>query len=64
VITGAGNVGIGTTTPENRLSIVGGNVSVTGPGDGVVLKSPNGSLCRHLGINDSGEVVLRPATCE
>lgn len=37
-----------------------GQVSVDRPGQGIVLKSPNGQVCRKLTINDAGELVVQP----
>ena len=41
-----------------------GQVSVGQPGQGIVLKSPNGQVCRKLTIDDSGNlVVANMASC-
>jgi hypothetical protein len=41
-----------------------GQVSVSQPGQGIVLKSPNGQVCRKLAIDDSGNLVVKPlASC-
>lgn len=37
-----------------------GQISADKPGQGVVLKSPNGFVCRKLTIDDSGELVVMP----
>jgi hypothetical protein len=37
-----------------------GQVSVGQPGQGIVLKSPNGHVCRKLTIDDSGNLVIKP----
>ncbi len=37
-----------------------GQVSVDKPGQGVVLKSPNGLICRKLTIDNNGELVVQP----
>lgn len=36
-----------------------GQVSVGQPGQGIVLKSPNGQVCRKLTIDDSGNLVVK-----
>lgn len=41
-----------------------GQVSIGQPGQGIVLKSPNGQVCRKLSIDDSGNLVVAPmASC-
>src|SRR5438445_577661 len=42
-----GKVGIGTTTPKAKLDVTGGNILVGSPGQGIILKSPNGLTCRR-----------------
>ncbi|HSE17309.1 MAG TPA: discoidin domain-containing protein [Pyrinomonadaceae bacterium] len=37
-----------------------GEVSLGRPGQGIVLKSPNGKICRKLTIDDSGNLVVQP----
>ena len=39
-----------------------GQVSVGQPGQGIVLKSPNGQVCRKLTIDDAGNLVVRVMT--
>jgi hypothetical protein len=36
-----------------------GQIAVGRPGQGIVLRSPNGLICRKLTINDSGELVMQ-----
>lgn len=37
-----------------------GQISVGRPGQGIVLRSPNGLVCSKLVINDSGQLVVQP----
>jgi hypothetical protein len=37
-----------------------GEVTVAQPGQGIVLKSPNGHICKKLTIDDNGELVVKP----
>lgn len=37
-----------------------GQVAVENPGQGVVLKSPNGMICKKLTIDNSGNLVVQP----
>jgi hypothetical protein len=57
------NVGIGTTSPKVRLHVDNGKILVGAAGQGVILKSPNGGVCRELTINDAGTIVLKPLVC-
>lgn len=43
VKTNAG-VGIGTTAPKAKLDVTGGNILVGSPGQGIILKSPDGAI--------------------
>jgi hypothetical protein len=36
-----------------------GQVSVGQAGQGIVLKSPNGQICKKLTIDDNGELVVK-----
>ena len=37
-----------------------GQITVGRPGQGIVLKSPNGLVCRKLVIDDTGALVVQP----
>jgi hypothetical protein len=63
IANGSGNVGIGTSAPHSKLQVDGGNLYVGSPGQGIVLKSPNGAVCRRLTIDNTGAMVLLPITC-
>ena len=52
------NVGVGTTAPRERLEVRGGNIYVGSPGQGIILKSPNGATCRVLSIDNAGNLVV------
>lgn len=65
-VNGAGSdtsVGIGTTAPKAKLDVRGGNVYVGSPGQGIVLKSPDGLTCKLLSIDNAGAMVLGNTTC-
>lgn len=51
-----------TTDGQDRATFTirdDGQVSLDRPGQGVVLKSPNGQVCKKLTINDAGELVVQ-----
>jgi carbonic anhydrase/acetyltransferase-like protein (isoleucine patch superfamily) len=56
-------VGIGTSAPQAKLDVTGGNILVGSPGQGIILKSPDGATCRLLSIDNSGAIVLSAVTC-
>ena len=56
-------VGIGTNTPKAKLDVTGGNILVGSPGQGMILKSPNGATCKLLSIDNAGAMVLATVAC-
>jgi hypothetical protein len=57
------NVGIGTSVPRSRLDVRSGNIYIGSPGQGLILRSPNTSVCGLLTINNFGVLVNTPITC-
>lgn len=57
------NVGIGTTAPVARLHVQNGDIYVGSPGQGIVLKSPDGMKCVKLSIDNSGAMVPTSQPC-
>src|SRR2546430_2263030 len=45
------------------LHVQGGNILVGTPGQGVILKSPDGNTCRVLTIDNTGSLTLSAITC-
>ena len=56
-------VGIGTTAPRESLEVTGGNILIGSPGRGIILKSPNGTTCRLLSIDNAGDLTLVVVAC-
>ena len=56
-------VGIGTTAPKAKLEVTGGDILIGTPGQGIILKSPNGGTCRLLSIDNAGNLVVSPTPC-
>jgi hypothetical protein len=57
------NVGIGTESPAARLQVVDGDVYASTAGKGVVVKSPDGTKCARIGIDDTGALSVTALTC-
>lgn len=59
------SVGIGTTAPKTKLDVRGGDLQIGSPGQGIILKSPDGATCTRLTIaNGTGALVVTPnVTC-
>jgi hypothetical protein len=57
------NVGIGTTAPLARLHVQNGDIYVGSAGQGIILKSPDGTKCAKLSIDNSGTLVTTSQAC-
>jgi hypothetical protein len=57
------SVGVGVTAPKSKLHVGGGNLYIGSAGQGIILKSPNGSVCRLLAIDNTGAIALSSITC-
>jgi hypothetical protein len=57
-----GNFGIGTISPTTKLQVSAGDVYVDNIGNGVILKSPNGS-CWRVTVDNTGNLVRTAITC-
>ena len=58
-----GNVGIGTSSPTTKLSISQGDAYISTPGTGLIVKSPDGQICKKIGIDDGGNIIATSLTC-
>jgi hypothetical protein len=56
------NVGIGTTAPRAKLHITNGKIYIEANGQGMILKSPNGS-CFEMTVSDGGALTTAPVAC-
>jgi len=63
LIRGDGNVGIGTDAPNAKVQVNNGDVYVGTGGNGMILKSPNGAICRRLSVDNGGSLSIAPVTC-
>jgi hypothetical protein len=56
------NVGIGNSAPKTKLHITNGKVYIEANGQGVIMKSPNGS-CFELTVTDAGALTAAAVPC-
>jgi hypothetical protein len=63
----SGNVRIGVdedVAPRAKLQVADGDVYTSTAGNGLVVKSPNGQICKRIGIDNNGQIVAWPlAAC-
>jgi hypothetical protein len=52
----ANNVGVGTTAPKHKLQVTGGNVYISTPGAGIILRSAQSNTCVLYTASESGLV--------
>jgi hypothetical protein len=63
IVNTAGNVGIGATNPTAKVEVAGGDAYTSTAGKGLIVKSPNGSICKRIGIDNNGNIVADSVTC-
>jgi hypothetical protein len=57
------NVGIGTLVPTTRLHVAGGDVGTSNAGVGLIVKSPDGTKCARIGIDNFGAIAVTSLAC-
>lgn len=60
---GAGSAPPPPPKPPTKLSIAGGNMLIGSPGEGLVLRSPNGTTCIRISIDNNGELTSTAVAC-
>jgi hypothetical protein len=63
LIRASGGVGIGTANPVEALHVGSGNIYVSTPADGIILKSPDGTKCALIGLDNSGHLGTTAMAC-
>ena len=54
---------ISTARPPTKLKITGGDILVSSPGKGIILKSPTTTSCKLLTIDNAGALILAAVPC-
>ena len=49
--------------PPAKLKIAGGNVLIASPGEWLIVRSPNGSFCIKIGIDNAGAMTNVIVSC-
>lgn len=57
-----GNVGIGGTASNAKFTVRNGEIYIHEPGEGIIMKSPNGG-CYKLSVSNEGMLQALPVTC-
>jgi len=57
------SVGIGTSAPNAKLHVSGGDVAITTQSNGVILRATNGANCYRLTVNNAGTLATTLVTC-
>jgi len=63
IITNTGNVGIGTTSPKTGLQTDNGAIYIGSPGEGIILRSPDGLVCVKLTVSNTAALASTPMAC-
>jgi len=67
VMSSAGNFGIGTAAPSQKLEVAGNlasqGIQIMTPGQGIVVKSPDGTKCAQFGIDNTGNLSVTAVAC-
>ena len=55
-------LGLGTESPKSKIEVANGDVYVSDPSKGIILKSPNGN-CWRVTIDNSGNMIRNAISC-
>ncbi|MBI3554557.1 MAG: hypothetical protein HY077_18845 [Elusimicrobia bacterium] len=58
-----GNAGVGTSAPGAKLEVALGDVYISTPGRGLIVRSPNGAQCQRILVSNDGNLSTDAASC-
>jgi hypothetical protein len=58
-----GGVAASPPAPMVKLKVDGGNILVGSPGQGLILRSPGGTVCKSIGIDNAGVLSTSSVPC-
>jgi len=58
-----GKVGIGTEYPKAQLQVENGDVYASTAGQGLIVRSPDGTKCARIGIDNAGALAVVALAC-
>ncbi|HMQ05295.1 MAG TPA: hypothetical protein PKD26_15365 [Pyrinomonadaceae bacterium] len=51
------------SVPNTKVKVAGGNILVGSPGEGILLRSPSGTVCRKIAIDNTGSMTNTAVQC-
>lgn len=59
----SGKVGIGTTGPNAKFQVTGGDAAISSQGNGLILKATDGANCYRVTVNNAGALSTALVAC-
>ena len=61
--TNTGNVGIGTSSPNFKAVVAGGDAYISQQGKGLILRDVDGPNCHRITVNSAGILLIKAVSC-